>query len=56
MTVVRGAWTRISSWVGGVDVLDGIRNLKLSKSVRADEELRNRVYELINLSNNMPKH
>ena len=44
----------VAKWF--VDVLDGIRDLKPSKSLRADEELRNRVYELINLSNNMPKH
>ena len=44
----------VAKWF--VDVLDGIRDLKPSKGVRADDEFRNRVYELINLSNNMPKH
>ena len=39
-----------------VDVLDGIRDLKPSRGEITDDELRNRVYELINLSNNMPKH
>ena len=44
----------VAKWV--VDVLDGIRDLNPSKGVRADDELRNRVHELIELSNNMPKH
>ena len=44
----------VAKWF--VDVLDGIRDLKPSKGVRADDELRNRVYELIELSNNMPKN
>ena len=44
----------VAKWF--VDVLDGIRDLKPSKGVRADDELRNRVHELIELSNNMPKH
>ena len=44
----------VAKWF--VDILDGIRDLKPSKGVRADDELRNRVYELIELSNNMPKN
>jgi hypothetical protein len=44
----------IAKWF--VDVLEGIRDLKPSRGERTDDELRNRVYELINLSNNMPKH
>ena len=44
----------VAKWF--VDVLDGIRDLKPSRGEITDDELRNRVYELINLSNNMPKH
>ena len=44
----------VAKWF--VDVLDGIRDLKPSRGERMDDELRNRVYELIELSNNMPKH
>ena len=39
-----------------VDVLDGIRDLKLSRGETTDNILRKRVYELIDLSNKMPKH
>jgi len=44
----------VTKWF--VDVLDGIRDLKPSRGERTDDELRNRVYELIELSNNMPKN
>ena len=44
----------VAKWF--VDVLDGIRDLKPSRVERTDDELRNRVYELIELSNNMPKN
>ena len=39
-----------------VDVLDGIRDLKPSRGEITDNILRKRVYELIDLSNKMPKH
>ena len=38
-----------------VDVLDGIRDLKPSRGEITDNILRKRVYELIDLSNKMPK-
>ena len=44
----------VAKWF--VDVLEGIRDLKPSRGERTDDELRNRVYELIELSNNMPKN
>ena len=44
----------VAKWF--VDVLDGIRDLKPSRGEITDNILRKRVYELINLSNNMPKH
>ena len=39
-----------------VDILDGIRDLKPSRGEITDNILRKRVYELIDLSNKMPKH
>ena len=36
--------------------LDGIRDLKPSRGEITDDDLRYRVYELIDLSNNMPKN
>jgi hypothetical protein len=44
----------VAKWF--VDVLDGIRDLKPSRGEISDNILRKRVYKLINLSNNMPKH
>jgi len=44
----------VAKWF--VDVLNGIKDLKPSNGVRADDELRSRVYELIDLSNKMPKN
>ena len=44
----------VAKWF--VDVLEGIRDLKPSRGEITDNILRKRVYELINLSNNMPKH
>ena len=44
----------VAKWF--VDILDGIRDLKPSRGEITDNILRKRVYELINLSNNMPKH
>ena len=44
----------VAKWF--VDVLEGIRDLKPFRGEITDNILRKRVYELINLSNNMPKH